>query len=280
MNIACWNCGGIKSNFVYIKKLLESVDVLALSEHWLYEDELSFLDNLHNDFLYHAKVSERNNINTRWRRGQGGVAIVWRKHLKVQQLSLGNDRIVAIKIQKNHQTFVFCSVYFPSTNSNLSEFADILNSLKTICTRLNYRKERIIIAGDFNAHLSDPRSNQVRNNRGKLVLEMFAEFDMFPVNVDMPCTGPPFTYISSGGSSVVDYIFMSRCMWSSVKWVKVGEEHPCNLSYHLPLIANIEMCAVMSHDELINNSEKEYERIAWMKCTSEQVSEYQIKEII
>ena len=183
MNIACWNCGGIKSNFVYIKKLLESVDVLALSEHWLYEDELSFLDNLHNDFLYHAKVSERNNINTRWRRGQGGVAIVWRKHLKVQQLSLGNDRIVAIKIQKNHQTFVFCSVYFPSTNSNLSEFADILNSLKTICTRLNYRKERIIIAGDFNAHLSDPRSNQVRNNRGKLVLEMFAEFDMFPVNV-------------------------------------------------------------------------------------------------
>ena len=47
------------------------------------------------------------------------------------------------------------------------------------------------------------------------------------------------------------------------------------LSYHLPLIASIEMCAVTSNDELINNSEKEYERIAWMKCTSQQVSEYQ-----
>ena len=64
-------------------------------------------------------------------------------------------------------------------------------------------------------------------------------------------------------------------MWSSVKWVKVSEEHPCNFSYHLPLIASIEMRAVTSHDELINNSEKEYERIAWMKFTSEQVSEYQ-----
>ncbi len=78
MNIACWNCGGIKSNFVYIKELLESVVVLALSEHWLYEDEQCFLDNLQLDFLYYAKVSERNYINTRWRRGQRGVAIVWR----------------------------------------------------------------------------------------------------------------------------------------------------------------------------------------------------------
>jgi hypothetical protein len=80
MNIACWNCGGIKSNFVYMQKLLESVDVLAISEHWLYHrqsrrhlldclwlyaDELTILDNLHNDFLYYAKTSEQNNMNTR-----------------------------------------------------------------------------------------------------------------------------------------------------------------------------------------------------------------------
>ena len=64
---------------LYMHKLLESVDVLAISEHWLYADELTILDNLHNDFLYYAKISEQNNMNTRWKRGQGGVAIVWKK---------------------------------------------------------------------------------------------------------------------------------------------------------------------------------------------------------
>jgi hypothetical protein len=54
-----------------MQKLLESVDVLAISEHWLYADELTILDNLHNDFLYYAKTSEQNNMNTRWKRGQG-----------------------------------------------------------------------------------------------------------------------------------------------------------------------------------------------------------------
>jgi hypothetical protein len=101
-----------------MQKLLESVDVLAISEHWLYADELTILDNLHNDFLYYAKTSEQNNMNTRWQRGQGGVAIVWKKHLKAQRLLRGNDRIVAIKFGMNNQNYVFCSIYFPSTNSN------------------------------------------------------------------------------------------------------------------------------------------------------------------
>ena len=289
MNIACWNCGGIKSNFVYMQKLLESVDVLAISEHWLYHrqsrrhlldclwlyaDELTILDNLHNDFLYYAKISEQNNMNTRWKRGQGGVAIVWKKHLKAQRLLLGNDRIVAIKFRMNNQNYVFCSIYFPSTNSNLADFIDTLTCLNAVCTQLSYREEQISIAGDFNVHVSDPRSGQRENNRGKLLLEMFAEFDMFPVNVDMPCMGPLFTYYSSCGNSVVDYIFASRNIERIVKCVKVGDEHPCNLSYHLPLIAGIEIFAGINCHESSNNLENEYERIAWRKCASEQVLEY------
>ena len=92
-----------KSNVVYIRKLLDSVHILALSEHWLYTDELHVIGNLHKDFDYHAKVSDQNDINTRWKRGQGGVAIVWRKHLKVQRLLVGDDRVVAIKIQTKNE---------------------------------------------------------------------------------------------------------------------------------------------------------------------------------
>ena len=46
IKLGCWNCGGVYGNFIYVKTLLRSLDILALSEHWLYEDELTFLDSL------------------------------------------------------------------------------------------------------------------------------------------------------------------------------------------------------------------------------------------
>ena len=168
MRLACWNCSGFKSNFVYIRKLMGSVDILALSEHWLYTDELRLLKNLHQDFDFHVKVSDQNDINTRWKRGQGGVAINWRKHLKVQRLLVGDDRVAAIKIRTNNESFVFCSVYLPSTNSSLSEFMKSLKCLEDICVNLNYRQDKVVVAGDFNAHLFYTRSRQPETIEEKL----------------------------------------------------------------------------------------------------------------
>ena len=205
---------------------------MALSEHWLYTDELYLLENLRKDFDYHAKVSDQNDINTRWKRGQGGVAIIWRRHLKVQRLSVGDDRVAAIKIRTNNESFVFCSVYLPSTNSSLSEFTETLKCLEDMCINFNYRQGKIILAGDFNAHLFDTRSGQLENNRGKIVLDMCIKLGLFPVNVDMSCKGPLFTYVSSCGKNVVDYICLSNCMRTNVNCVEVVDEHPSNLSHH------------------------------------------------
>ena len=53
--ISCWNCGGIYGNYKYAKTILNQVDIMAISEHWLYEDELSFLNELNNEFGCYAK---------------------------------------------------------------------------------------------------------------------------------------------------------------------------------------------------------------------------------
>jgi hypothetical protein len=45
VRLACWNCGGAYSSFSYLKQLLKMTDILAISEHWLYCDSLSFLDS-------------------------------------------------------------------------------------------------------------------------------------------------------------------------------------------------------------------------------------------
>ena len=48
-------------------------DVLAISEHWLYRYSLSLLDSLDGNFECFARSSVLNDLNFRWRRGQGGV---------------------------------------------------------------------------------------------------------------------------------------------------------------------------------------------------------------
>ena len=47
---------------VYAKTILYQVDIMAMSEHWLYEDELSFLNELNNEFRCYAKLSFENVI--------------------------------------------------------------------------------------------------------------------------------------------------------------------------------------------------------------------------
>ena len=87
--------------------------------------------------------------------------------------------------------------------------------------------------------LTRMRSNQSENHGGRLVKDVFAELDMFAVNIDMNCTESLITYMSSRGNSVVDYIFINASMRKDIQHVKVNEEHPCNSSYHLPLIVHI-----------------------------------------
>lgn len=122
LRIACWNCSGIYGNYFYARDLLKNTDILALSEHWLYNDELSFLDGLDDQFCYYASSSRLNDNTRRWKRGQGGVGLLWRKNLVVKKIFL-SDRLVAIKIKTGPARWsIICGVYLPSTNYSTIDF--------------------------------------------------------------------------------------------------------------------------------------------------------------
>ncbi len=69
LRLTCWNFSGIFGSFTYVKNLLQRSDILALSEHWLYHDNLPFLSSLDTRFKVYATSSPLNNKNVRWRRG-------------------------------------------------------------------------------------------------------------------------------------------------------------------------------------------------------------------
>lgn len=45
LRITAWNCRGVKGAQAYIMELMQNSDIVALSEHQLYSNELSFLND-------------------------------------------------------------------------------------------------------------------------------------------------------------------------------------------------------------------------------------------
>jgi hypothetical protein len=97
-----------------VEHCLNKTDILVIQEHWLYPDSMSFLQSLHYDFTGWGRSSNEINLNSLWRRGKGGIAILWRKSLNANiqiMHDIGIDRIIAEKFYKkflhNRSIFIF-----------------------------------------------------------------------------------------------------------------------------------------------------------------------------
>lgn len=74
---------------------------------------------------------------------------------------------------------------------------------------------------------------------GKMVKDVLDKLQMCTINVEHECEGPMYTYVSSLGCSVVDYIFLDSILLRKVRNVEVMDERPNNTAYHLPVKAEI-----------------------------------------
>ena len=77
-NLMTWNVTGIISSSSYLVELLNNnaIDICGISEHWLYEKNLYFLESLDNNYKSYA-VSDFDLKRASNRKvGKGGVAIL------------------------------------------------------------------------------------------------------------------------------------------------------------------------------------------------------------
>ena len=276
LNFGCWNCGGVYGNFIYVKSLLRTLDVLALSEHWLYEDELTFLDSLDVNFDVFSCGSSKNNALERWRRGQGGVALYFKKSLKAKEIQTSCDRIVSASIMIGEVGTVVVSVYLPSSNYNLSDYLNTLHELEQFCMQQKSYGFNLILLGDFNAHLPEIKLQQRLNKRGLKLQEFCVSLNLIPVNVSPVCKNPQFTYFSRTGNSIVDYVIIDDALLQLLATVNRSSEHPDNTVHHLPL----KICLFINDsdrrvNDIGNQSFNTYDKIPWKRCTLEQLNRYQ-----
>ena len=118
-----------------------------------------------------GRSSRELNMDSVWREGKGGVAVLWRKELNARiniLEELGNDRIIVAQVRLSPTVCMFIlSVYLPSSNTSITKYRECLEVLDDVVDNL-YEKGIIVLAGDFNGHIGKyggPRSFDTTNRQ-------------------------------------------------------------------------------------------------------------------
>ena len=94
LNVISWNATGIMSSSPYLCNTLnlKSIDICGISEHWLYEKDLNFLNEIDNNYISYAVSDNDLKYPGKRRVGKGGVAILWHKKTFKKSVSVINRR--------------------------------------------------------------------------------------------------------------------------------------------------------------------------------------------
>ena len=246
LRIACWNARGYLASIPYIKQLLSHCDILAISEHWVFESRLFKLAQISDSHLCFARASKLASAEEYGvGRGQGGVAIFWDSTIfgvtAVTDIIL--DRACAIRLQTRSGSIVyFVSVYLPAQGS-----CDSLdNSLDDITEVIESREEgaHIVVLGDFNGDvgsLGGPRGTRNPTLRGTKVMRFFDRHGLSPLNMQKFAGGPVDTYEGIVNGSTLDYIAVSPGLIKAVSQCNVSSWSELNTSDHFPVKAAIRL---------------------------------------
>ena len=228
----------------YIRKLLGDVDVLALSEHLLHSNKLSILNGISDT---HHVFGRSSNLSTAEHygagRGQGGVAIFWRKYIVgfSRVTNIIHDRACVIRYQpQNADVFFFISLYLPSQGSQedlrtvLDEISEIVDSREN--------GSHVILLGDFNGDIGSsgvPRGYRAPTQRGKYVMDFLNRHSMIAMNMQAMSKGPVDTFESHNGKSSIDFIVVPTYMRDRINdcWVDALNTSD-HLDIHMTLSVN------------------------------------------
>ena len=244
--LTVWNSRGLSASIPYLRTLLKACDILCLSEHWLFENNLYKLSDIALDINYVARSSKKSSAEAfGLRRGQGGVAIIWKKAMaSVTPIDcIQHERICGVRLQNTCGQIVnILSVYLPARgcDGDLDECLDELGSIIEDMEEGSYT----IVCGDLNGDigsLGGPRSLKQPDNRGRQVFKFIEGYNMVAVNLQAFSSGPLNTFYGPNGESCLDYLLVPECMDKLVVKCKTLQKEALNTSDHVPVCADLDL---------------------------------------
>ncbi|VDI79116.1 Hypothetical predicted protein [Mytilus galloprovincialis] len=235
----------------YFQSVLNESDVCLLTEHWLNENNISFLSTFADNFhlIYSIGINCNKTV-----KGSGGTAILVRKSLnfKIQNLNIINDRMCGVKLcsDKYYDICLIC-VLLPSTNFSSEVY---MNYIDELCTCYDMYSEdcTTIVGGDCNIDLTSMSTS------GKLTC--FSNFlndrNLCPAPLLQGRVGPKYTFRSKDLTkrSLLDYICVPEYLSNDIFTLEIKSNCPYEVSDHYPVFVqlNIDLLSRTSNTYNIN----------------------------
>ena len=193
----------LKTAQLYFKSLISCFDVLAISEHCLFEEQLDFFDKISNSSHNYTAVCSNDNPHLlSGKNAHGGVALLWKHtfdNFITPLKNINSDRIVGIRCDFPNCPLLFIlGVYLPSASHDKTEYDEYFDHLWSLYDSLSIQGV-VIALGDFNGDLGNSlgdKGKHAPNSRGLKLLELCSHFNICAVNLLSSCNGPVETFVS------------------------------------------------------------------------------------
>ena len=241
LKLLSWNATGIMSSGSYLGRVLENlnIDICGISEHWLYRNDLHFLDSINSSYKY-AAVSDFDLEKPSKRKvGKGGVAMFWKADIdsRISLLNIDDDRIMGVQYQLSKDRFVYIiQVYLPSANHSISQLEDYLTKLQDICSMYT-EMGTLVIMGDLNVHINGRLFLKPPDRRSALFHHFTVANNMLSLNTLPLCAGASSTFVLYSGEhvSMIDHILLQVEKVDLVSECSILDDDALNVSNHRPI---------------------------------------------
>ena len=232
INLSTHNIHGFHGSKDYLNARCGRISdsIICVQEHWLrpaYKNlkSVNQIRVVHPEFDGYAvsamKGSHTKNISCG--RPYGGTGLIFNKQFTPflrPLIKYESERITVMELLDMDGPILIINSYFlfrQNTDEHKVEYLEVLGCIKEIITSNPMHK--LIVLGDFNYDLYDPRSEIAA-----VLRDFLREYDLF-CSHDMDTTfnhGSSFTRscIKSGSYSLLDYIFISRSLRERVRTVQ------------------------------------------------------------
>lgn len=211
------------------------INVIAIQEHWLSDNNVHLLNNIHPEFAGFgiSSMSRRLQSEVYYGRPYGGVGFLWRKTLG-NRIKTSNKaesgRCLAIELQLDSSVKVnLITAYFPCYNASVTYNVDLDECLSFI--------EDVIGDGCPAVILGDMNFQCDASNKGyRQCYNVLSNYGIFHCD-DFLCNGICNTYhnYSLNQSSFIDHVFVSDSIRHSIINAELHDTG-VNLSDHIPVV--------------------------------------------
>ena len=249
LKLCNWNIRGVMANTWYLCHILSmyKIDICVLTEHWLFDETLDYLNSIDLKYTSVAVADSTLNPLDPYRRGKGGVGILWNKSLNVKPIIIPEeDRIIGISVKQSnsHILYVF-GIYMPSSNYPYSSFTEYVDKLYVLYQEYKLLRN-VIIIGDLNCEMTGSKYMANSNIRSNVFNKFLTDTGLYSIVCDKLCKGPHYTFdpFHTGvNATLIDHIILDRNEKELVLKCEILDDHQYNVSDHLPCLKiNIWQC--------------------------------------